>query len=245
MVVSVAGEIETPAGREPLLGKYKVRACRPAGIAKYLVDLSPLPVTQQSAPKPESATAEEDLDYYEVLQVSRNADLDTIRRVFHALAQRYHPDNKDTGDETKFRQVVEAHSVLADPEKRAAHDVKLAQDDQTRYRIFDSLESTQGVAAEIRKRKGILRLLYAKRLTDPHSPTMRARDFTEMLGCPIEHLEFAMWYLRENRLIHRSDNNRFEITYAGVEAFETEEASFANKKPFLTLPAPGTLTETA
>ena len=35
------------------------------------------------------------------------------------LAQRYHPDNKDTGDERRFREIQEAYSVLTDPEKRA------------------------------------------------------------------------------------------------------------------------------
>ena len=34
-----------------------------------------------------------DGDYYEVLQVSRNADFETIERVFRLLAKRYHPDN--------------------------------------------------------------------------------------------------------------------------------------------------------
>ena len=38
-------------------------------------------------------------DYYEVLQVSPNADLDTIHRVYRLLAQRFHPDNRESGNE--------------------------------------------------------------------------------------------------------------------------------------------------
>ena len=90
-------------------------------------------------------------------------------------------------------------------------------------------ENTEGVQAEIRKREGILRLLYGKRLTDPHKPAMRAREFTEMLACPLEHLEFAMWMLREQRLIIRSDNNHFEITWQGVLAFEAEQGDYAQE----------------
>ncbi len=127
---------------------------------------------------------------------------------FHILAQRYHPDNRETGNQEKFRQVVEAHAILCDPEKRAAHDVFLAAEDKGRFKIFDSLENSEGVQAEIRKREGILRLLYGKRLTDPHKPAMRAREFTEMLACPLEHLEFALWMLREQHLIVRSDGNQ-------------------------------------
>jgi hypothetical protein len=133
--------------------------------------------------------------------------------------------------------VVDAHAVLSDPVKRAAHDVHLAAEDKIRYRIFDSLQSTEGVQAEIRKRQGILRLLYSKRLTDPNQPAMRGRDFADMLGCPFEHLEFALWFLREQRCILRADNNRFEITCQGVEAFEAEQATFS-KKQLVALPAP-------
>jgi DnaJ-domain-containing protein 1 len=235
LLVNIAGEVDTGSGPQPLLGKYRVLACKITGIGKYQAELSPEPVATES-PATDSSPAD-DLDYYEILQVSRLADADTIRRVFHALAQRYHPDNAQTGNEEKFRQVVEAHAALSDPEKRAAHDVFLASEDKTRYRIFDSLQSTEGVQAEIRKREGILRLLYTKRLTDPHQPSLRGRDFSEMLGCPIEHLEFSLWFLREQKLINRSDNNRFEITWQGVEAFEAEQSGFA-RKPVIALPAP-------
>ena len=49
------------------------------------------------------------VDYYELLQVSSNADIDTIERVFRHLAKKLHPDNKETADSEKFQQVVEAH----------------------------------------------------------------------------------------------------------------------------------------
>ncbi len=235
LLVSIAGEIETACGRQPLLGKYRVSSCKIAGIGKYQAELTPEPVAPESAQA--SSSADDEPDHYQVLQVSRQADTDTIRRVFHILAQRYHPDNRETGNQEKFRQVVDAHAVLCDPEKRAAHDVFLAGEDKGRYKIFDSLENTEGVQAEIRKREGILRLLYGKRLTDPHNPAMRAREFTEMLACPLEHLEFALWMLREQRLIIRSDNNHFEITWQGVQAFEAEQGNYA-KKSLIALPAP-------
>ncbi len=235
LLVSIAGEIETAAGRQPLLGKYRVSSCKIAGIGKYQAELAPESVAEESAQS--SSPADDEPDHYQILQVSRQADTDTIRRVFHILAQRYHPDNRETGNQEKFRQVVEAHAALCDPEKRAAHDVFLAGEDKGRYKIFDSLENTEGVQAEIRKREGILRLLYGKRLTDPHKPAMRAREFTEMLACPLEHLEFALWMLREQRLIIRSDGNQFEITWQGVQAFEAEQGDYA-KKSLIALPAP-------
>jgi hypothetical protein len=244
--VSVAGQVDTGTGIAPVLGQYRVRWSRIVGVGKYHAELA------MEAPPAESGREEEaaagtashalpsradEADYYEVLQLSRQADTDTIHRVFHVLAQRYHPDNRETGNDLLFRQVVEAHTVLSHPERRAAYDVRLAAADRVRLKIFDSLESTQGVQAEIRKRKGVLRLLYAKRLTDPTQPAMRGREFAEMLGCPMEHLEFSLWFLRERKLIVRGDNNQFEITCNGVEAFEGDESNYS-KKQHLTLPAP-------
>jgi curved DNA-binding protein CbpA len=219
-----------------LLGTYRVASSKIVGIGKYQADLNPAPVVQEDA-APRQTDPCDELDYYQALQVSRSADVDTIRRIFHVLAQRYHPDNNETGNQDKFRQVVDAHDVLSDPVKRAAHDVFLAGEDKIRHKIFDSLQSTEGVEAETRKRQGVLRLLYAKRLTEAHQPSMRGRDFVEMLACPLEHLEFALWMLREQRLISRSDNNRFEITWQGVQAFEADQKDYG-KKALIALPAP-------
>ena len=251
VLVSVAGQVDTGTGVAPVLGQYRVRWSRIVGVGKYQAELAMETPLAESVCEEQSARAEaahdstlrgdpsspDDADYYEVLQLSRHADTDTIHRVFHVLAQRYHPDNRETGSDLLFRKVVEAHRVLSHAERRAAYDVHLASGDRVRLRIFDSLESTQGVQAEIRKRKGVLRLLYAKRLTDPAQPAMRIRDLAEMLGCPIEHLEFSLWFLRERKLITRSDNNQFEITCNGVEAFESDEANYSKKAP-LTLAAP-------
>ena len=41
-------------------------------------------------------------DYYELLQISPKAEPDTIHRVFRLLAQRFHPDNQETGSEAAF-----------------------------------------------------------------------------------------------------------------------------------------------
>ncbi|HVS39807.1 MAG TPA: molecular chaperone DnaJ [Gemmataceae bacterium] len=63
-------------------------------------------------------------DYYEVLEVARDADDDTIKRAYRRLAMQYHPDrnhgDKEAAD--KFRECAEAFEVLRDPDKRARYD---------------------------------------------------------------------------------------------------------------------------
>lgn len=60
-------------------------------------------------------------DYYEVLGVTKGASKDDIKKAFHKLAHKYHPDKKE-GDADKFKEVSEAYSILSDDKKRAEYD---------------------------------------------------------------------------------------------------------------------------
>ncbi len=63
-------------------------------------------------------------DYYEVLEVDRNADADTIKKAYRKQALKYHPD-RNPGDkqaEERFKEAAEAYEVLSDPDKKAMYD---------------------------------------------------------------------------------------------------------------------------
>jgi molecular chaperone DnaJ len=63
-------------------------------------------------------------DYYEILEVSKDADDETIKKSYRRLAMQYHPDRNvgDKAAEVKFREAAEAYEVLRDPEKRRRYD---------------------------------------------------------------------------------------------------------------------------
>lgn len=61
-------------------------------------------------------------DYYETLGVSKNSSKEEIKKAYKRLAKTYHPDNKETGDEGRFKEINEAASILGNEEKREEYD---------------------------------------------------------------------------------------------------------------------------
>jgi len=63
-------------------------------------------------------------DYYELLEIERTADANTIKSAYRRMAMRYHPDRNPGCEESeaKFKSVNEAYDCLKDPQKRAAYD---------------------------------------------------------------------------------------------------------------------------
>jgi curved DNA-binding protein len=156
-------------------------------------------------------------DYYEDLQISPNADLEMIERVFRILAKRYHPDNAETGDGEKFNILHKAYKVLSDPEKRAAFDAKYEQLRSDRWKIVDEASDSDGFEHDERIRQGVLSLLYVARRQDALNPGMGIMEFEKVLGCPQHHMEFHLWYLKEKGWIVRTDTGGYAITADGVD----------------------------
>lgn len=62
-------------------------------------------------------------DYYEILEISKSASHDEIKKAFRTLAMKYHPDkNKAANAEEKFKEINEAYEALSDPKKRSTYD---------------------------------------------------------------------------------------------------------------------------
>ncbi|MFY9590295.1 molecular chaperone DnaJ [Rickettsia endosymbiont of Halotydeus destructor] len=65
------------------------------------------------------------IDYYQILGVSKSASQADLKKAYHTLAKQYHPDNNNAGDknaEKKFKEISAAYDVLKDEQKRAAYD---------------------------------------------------------------------------------------------------------------------------
>jgi curved DNA-binding protein CbpA len=162
------------------------------------------------------------VDYYEVLQVSQNAEPETIHRVYRLLAQRFHPDNSQTGNESRFRQIHEAYSTLSDPERRARYDIAHQQQRHDRWRLVSTGSNSENeFEMEQIVRLTVLEALYTKRRMEPRQPGIFVLDLEQLTGRPREHLEFTTWFLVAKKFVARDDNSRLVITADGVEYLES------------------------
>ena len=65
-----------------------------------------------------------EVDFYEVLGVSRDASASEIKKAYRKMAVKFHPDKNpdDPKAEDKFKELGQAYEVLGDEDKRAAYD---------------------------------------------------------------------------------------------------------------------------
>ena len=163
-------------------------------------------------------------DYYETLQVSSNAQPETIHRVYRLLAKQFHPDNLDTGNDSRFRLIHEAYNVLSDPEQRAQYDITHQQHRQNRWRLVRSdVEPENDYEIERQVRLMVLEVLYTQRRLEPARPGIFITDLEAVIGRAREHLEFTTWYLVQKKLVQRGDNSQLLITADGADYLEDNQ----------------------
>ena len=79
------------------------------------------------------------MNYYVVLGVPQNADTDSIRRAFRALARRYHPDAGEGSSADRFRDILTAYETLNDPTRRGHYDRILLRRSAPRPTVVEPL----------------------------------------------------------------------------------------------------------
>ncbi len=165
------------------------------------------------------------VDHYEVLQLSQNADAETIERIFRLLAKRYHPDNGASGDAERFREVHTAYQVLLDPERRAEFDVQYDKHKSLQWQIFEQGAALGDRDEDQRIFHGVLSLLYVARRRDPESGGLGPVHLERMLGVPREHLEFPLWYLKQRGWTETLYSGELAITVDGIDKISAKELS--------------------
>jgi len=173
-------------------------------------------------------------DYYEFLQISRNAEPETIHRVYRFLAARFHPDNAETGNDAQFFLLKQAYDVLSDPERRAKYDASFDNEVPPPDPLSTSIDFMDNIDGELNRRLAVLAVLYIRRRTNPDKPEVSLMEVELRMGFPREYLEFTTWYLQKKGYITRADNSAFTLTADGVDFVETQRANIPVLNKLLT-----------
>lgn len=175
------------------------------------------------------------VDYYEVLKLSPSASSEAISHRFRYLARRYHPDNQATGDRSRFDAIVQAHDVLKDAAKRAQYH----EDNQSHLPPFwqhaaeenadvetespaaandsEAFIDGFGIDRDVAIQNNLLTLLYLRRRRNIREPGIGDAELERLSGCPPEHLEFHIWYLKAKGWIATGEDGLLAITIDGVD----------------------------
>ncbi|UCF38826.1 MAG: DnaJ domain-containing protein [Acidobacteriota bacterium] len=201
-------------------GSASIRHCNRHG-NKYVLGLE-FDTRQQNIRRQEG---EGQADYYEVLQISPNAEMETIHRVFRILAARYHPDNPESGNNERFLLLSEAYATLSDPDRRRAYD-SIRQGRQSEpMAVFGLKEFVDDVEGEANRRMGLLCLLYQRRRMNPEHPGIPLLDLESLMSFPREHLMFTTWFLKEMEFVQLLSNSDYAITAQGARFVESNVPS--------------------
>lgn len=180
------------------------------------------------------------VDYYEFLQISPNADHETIHRVYHFLATRFHPDNPKSGDAAKFTVLKNAYDILSDSTRRAKYDMAREKESPQFVPLSSSIDFMDQMEGELNRRLALMAVLYYRRRTNPWAPEVPLNEVEKRMGFPRDYLDFTTWYLERKGFISKADNSDFTLTAQGVDFVETQRSQIPVLNKLLTASAGST-----
>jgi curved DNA-binding protein CbpA len=108
------------------------------------------------------------MNYYLLLGVPHDADADTIRSAFRALARQYHPDAGEGSSADRFREILIAYETLNDPRRRGDYDRSLQNRRAPRVQFVEPLKTQADPEPMLRPR---FRVGHENRMYEPLGPT--------------------------------------------------------------------------
>ena len=169
----------------------------------------------------------DEVDFYSLLQVSQDADLQRIEQAFASESKRFHPDRffgvRDPVFQRKltaiYRKTSEAYSVLKDPDLKNRYDRKLGLVKDTPSSAELSKESLEAEAAQAGKaRKMVCQSRQGRRYYDLAKAAQRKADANGM----VMNLQFALSFEPKNEALK-------QLLTEAKQALEEKKAATAFK----------------
>ncbi|HLH41218.1 MAG TPA: DnaJ domain-containing protein [Bryobacteraceae bacterium] len=171
-------------------------------------------------------------DHYSILNVDAKATSEVIQQAYSKLAEKYRPDNPETGDFEKFESVNLAYEVLSDGNLRREFD-KLKGLDQDPGFKFTGSDFFPELSRGVNLRLALLCVLYDRRRLRPFTPSLAMRQLENMLETTSDELNFALWYLKQRGLVAMDDKSSLQITVEGMDFLEANQPSPESVLPLI------------
>lgn len=172
-------------------------------------------------------------NYYDILEVSPNASVETIEKMFRFMATKMHPDAG--GDKEAFSQLVKAFEIIRNPATRSAYDAELIKQNHQGQRLADHAAQA---GHDVVDRHELLCLFYARRRQTGNQPALGTMTVRKLMDLSEDVLDFHLWYFKEKGWIKRSEDGGFAITAEGVDKVESSEIQIANQLRIEAQPQP-------
>jgi len=175
-------------------------------------------------------------DHYEILRIGPHADNETIERIYRTLADRFHPDNPNTGDPETFSRLKDAYETLSDQARRAEYN--LVRQDTTAATRFSlrGREFFNCARGAQNRRMAVLCILYRRSIAARDAPGLSILDLEHLTGCTREELTAALWYLCEKGWARIGEFTTYTITVDGFDAVESKAAERLEFRSLATVP---------
>src|SRR5580704_11688273 len=162
-------------------------------------------------------------DHYSILGVDPRAAAEAIQVAYSRLAQKYHPNTPQTGDQDKFDSINLAYEVLSDAGLRLEFDNVKGLDQDDSNLMFAGLEFFDSLGRQAGLRAALLCILYDRRRKKPSKPSLSMRHIEGIVHATNDELLFSLFYLKQRGLVVGDDKSNLQITVDGMDFLEHDQ----------------------
>jgi len=164
------------------------------------------------------------IDYYQVLECSPTASLETIHHLIRFQLNRHEQEATVGADQEVLNQLATAIQVFKTEQTRASYDQTISRSNPPNLEATSGSDKLPTISIEERneteERYQVLLLLSKKRRKDLRNPGLPASSLATATKLPDEVIDFHLWYFMQKGWVQREESGVLSITAAGIDRID-------------------------